>query len=417
MQKKAQKAPAKREQHGTVSVKEMDVAESVDNAMPLETFSSAIDEGSTSFTDDQDQTDVSDVDNITLLQQKITLLELKLADCEEKLLEVKNENEILLSRQFSLDKIKDDNSAILFYTGFPSYKALMSFYKYIEPKLEKMQYWKGERLIKDSQPYQEDENRKKPGPSRKLSFLDEFLLVLMRLKAALFVQDLADRFGISISLVSRICITWINLLYFELKDIFPFPTQELVCKNMPEEFAEFASTRIILDCTELFIQRPSAMLAQSETWSDYKHHNTWKLLVGVTPNGQVSFLSDLWGGRVSDKQITRESGVLALLDSGDNVMVDRGFDIRDILPAGVTLNMPPFLAGRDQLTAAETEETMTIASVRIHVERAIGRIKTYHILDGCLPNTLSSYATQIATVCGLFTNFLPPLLPPAKPKP
>ena len=323
----------------------------------------------------------------------------------------------MLSQQFSLDKIKDDNSAILFYTGFPSYKALMSFYKYIEPKLEKMQYWKGERFIKGSQPYEEDENRKKPGPSRKLSFFDEFLLVLMRLKACLFVQDLADRFGISISLVSRICITWINLLYFELKDIFPFPTQELVRKNMPEEFAEFASTRIILDCTKLFIQRPSAMLAQSETWSDYKHHNTWKLLVGVTPNGQVSFLSDLWGGRVSDKQITRESGVLALLDSGDNVMVDRGFDIRDILPDGVTLNMPPFLAGRNQLTAAETEETMTIASVRIHVERAIGRIKTYHNLDGCLPNTLSPYATQIATVCGLLRNFLPPLLPPAKPKP
>lgn len=417
MQKKARKSPAKREQRRTVSVEEMNVAESVDMPMPRETFSAAIDEGSTSFTDDQDQTDVSDVDNITQLQQKITLLELKLADCEEKLVEVKNENEILLSRQFSLDKIKDDNSAILFYTGFPSYKALMSFYKYIEPKLEKMQYWKGERFIKGSQPYQEDENHKKPGPSRKLSFLDEFLLVLMRLKAGLFVQDLADRFGISISLVSRICITWINLLYFELKDIFPFPTQELVRKNMPEEFAEFASTRIILDCTELFIQRPSAMLAQSETWSDYKHHNTWKLLVGVTPNGQVSFLSDLWGGRVSDKQITRESGVLALLDSGDNVMVDRGFDIRDILPDGVTLNMPPFLAGRNQLTAAETEETMTIASVRIHVERAIGRIKTYHILDGCLPNTLSPYATQIATVCGLLTNFLPPLLPPAKPKP
>lgn len=380
--------------------------------MPLDTVSAAIDEGATSFTDDQDQTDVSDVDKITQLQQKMTLLEVKLADCEEKLVEVKNENEILLSRQFSLDKIKDDNSAILFYTGFPSYKALMSFYEYIEPKLEKMQYWKGEHLIKGSHPYQEDEKRKKPGPSRKLSFLDEFLLVLMRLKAGLFVQDLADRFGISISLVSRICITWINLLYFELKDIFPFPTQELVRKNMPEEFAKFASTRIILDCTELFIQRPSAMLAQSETWSDYKHHNTWKLLVGVTPNGQVSFLSDLWGGRVSDKQITRESGVLALLDSGDNVMVDRGFDIRDILPDGVTLNMPPFLAGRDQLYAAETEETMTIASVRIHVERAIGRIKTYHILDGCLPNTLSPYATQIVTVCGLLTNFLPPLLPP-----
>ncbi|PFX19774.1 putative RNA-directed DNA polymerase from transposon BS [Stylophora pistillata] len=191
-------------------------------------------------------------------------------------------------------------------------------------------------------------------------------------------------------------------------------TQELVRKNMPQEFAQYATTRMILDCTELFIQRPSAMLAQSETWSDYKHHNTWKLLVGVTPNGQVSFLSDLWGGRVSDRQITKESGILDLLEAGDNVMVDRGFDISNIVPDGVSINMPPFLAGREQMSAAETEETMSIASVRIYVERAIGRIKTYHTLDGTLPNTLSPYATQIATVCGLLTNFLPPLLPPAK---
>ena len=244
-------------------------------------------------------------DIVLELQRKIALLETQLADCQEKLSEAEKEKEVLLGRQFSLDKIKDDNAAVLFYTGFPNYEALISFYNYIEPKLSKMQYWKGENLVKESQPYQVDENKCKPGPSRKLTYLEEFLLVLMRLKAGLFVQDLADRFGISTSLVSRICITWINLLYFELKDLFPFPTQELVRKNMPKEFAQYPTTRIILDCTELFIQWPSAMLAQSETWSDYKHHNTWKLLVGVTRNGQVTFLSDLWGGRVSDKQITR----------------------------------------------------------------------------------------------------------------
>lgn len=78
----------------------------------------------------------------------------------------------------------------------------------------------------------------------------------MRLKAGLFVQDLADRFGISKSLVSRICITWINLNYVELKEPFPFPAQELVHKNMLQEFAQYATTRIILDCTELFIFSP-----------------------------------------------------------------------------------------------------------------------------------------------------------------
>ena len=196
----------------------------------------------------------------------------------------------------------------------------------------------------------------------------------------------------------------------ELPGLFPFPLQELVRKNMPQEFSEYPTTRIILDCSDVFIQRPSAMLAQSETWSDYKHHNTWKVLVGVTPNGQVSFISDLWGGQVSDKQITRGSGVLNLLEPGDNVIVDRGFDIPDIVSNGVVVNMPPFLAGRDQMTGVETQETMSIASLRIHVKRAIGRIKTYHILDGTLPNTLSSYASQIVKVCASLTNFLPPLL-------
>lgn len=354
-----------------------------------------------------------DIDPIAELHKKIAELELKLEAQEKIIDELKKENEDLVRRQFSLEKIKDDDSAIMFYTGFPCYNALISFYDYIQPKLSKMQYWRSHTATKDSQSYQDENDRKKPGPKRKLSHLDEFFLVLIRLKAGLFVQDIADRFGISISQVSRICITWINMLYFELKSLFPFPSQELVRKNMPKEFFAYSTTRIILDCTELFIQKPSAMLAQSETWSEYKHHNTWKLLVGVTPNGQISFLSNLWGGRVSDKTITRESGVLDMLERGDNVMVDRGFDIHDLVPPGVTVNMPPFLAGREQLTAAETEETMAIASVRIHVERAIGRIKTYHILDGSLPNTLSPYATQIVTVCGLLTNFLPPLLPPA----
>ena len=148
----------------------MDVEDSFEESsnlsLPLETVSAASDQASPSFTVDQDHADASDNGVIRQLQQRITLLELKLADCEESLREVKSENEILLSRQFSLEKIKDDNSATLFYTGFPSYEALISFFKYIKPKLEKMQYWKGERLVKGSQPYQEDENRKKPGPSR-----------------------------------------------------------------------------------------------------------------------------------------------------------------------------------------------------------------------------------------------------------
>ena len=63
-------------------------------------------------------------------------------------------------------------------------------------------------------------------------------------------------------------------------------------------------------------------------------------------------------------------------------MADRGFNIEDLLPVGITLNLPPYKGQRDQLTAEEAEEISKIACVRIHVERAVGRVKNYHILKG-----------------------------------
>ena len=155
------------------------------------------------------------------------------------------------------------------------------------------------------------------------------------------------------------------------------------------------------------------MKAQSQTWSDYKHHNTWKALIGISPTGAITFVSKLWSGRASDKEITKTCGFLNLLEPGDNVMADRGFDIADILPAGVTLNIPPFKGSRAQLTPKESEETARIAAVRIHVERAIGRVKGYHILDGTMPLSLCPLANQIFAVCCLLTNFLPFLVMPS----
>ena len=97
-------------------------------------------------------------------------------------------------------------------------------------------------------------------------------------------------------------------------------------------------------------------------------------------------------------------------------MADRGFDIADILPAGVALNIPPCKGLRGQLTAEESEETARIAAVRIHVERAIGRVKCYHILNGVIPLSLSPLINQIFTVCCYLTNVLPPLCSPPEDK-
>ena len=60
-------------------------------------------------------------------------------------------------------------------------------------------------------------------------------------------------------------------------------------------------------------------------------------------------------------------------------MADKGFDIQNDLPAGASFNIPPFLRNKDHLSLSEEQETRHIASLRIHVERAIERIKTFRI--------------------------------------
>lgn len=350
------------------------------------------------------------VDYQKSIEERLEVQSERIENLKAKVGLLQKEIDLFKEREFSLEQLKDDNSAIQFYTGFPSCDALLCFFEYIQPKIAKLQYW-SRRNLPDSHGYQQ-EGKTKPGPTRKIPPITEFFMVLIRLKVGLFVKDIANRFGISMGHFSKIFCTWINFLYFELKLIFPFPTQQQVRRNIPEQFALFPTTRIIIDCTEVFVEVPSSLLAQSQTWSNYKHHNTFKVLVGITPNGQVTFVSKLWGGRVSDKHITQHSGLCNLLEPGDNVMADRGFDIRDILPQGCHLNIPPFKGTREQLTADEVQQTVHIASVRIHVERAIGRIKNYHILDGTLPLSLAHITDQIFSVCSYLTNFLPPLVQP-----
>ena len=107
------------------------------------------------------------------------------------------------------------------------------------------------------------------------------------------------------------------------------------------------------------------------------HYNTAKGFLGISPAGAVSFVSELYTGRTSDKNATRNSQLYGLLEKGDSVMADRGFDIESDLPEGVGLNIPPFMRGNEHLSLGEEIETRQIASVRIHVERAISRIKTF----------------------------------------
>ena len=138
------------------------------------------------------------------------------------------------------------------------------------------------------------------------------------------------------------------------------------------------------------------------------------MLVGISPSGTITFVSGLWGDGVLDRLITVECCIIDLLASGDNVMADKGFDIQDLLAAKkVKHNIPPFLGKRQRFPPPpEVEETRRIAELRIHVKRAICRIKNFHILNGVFPITLTHIANEIFTTCALLTNFMIPVCAP-----
>ena len=70
---------------------------------------------------------------------------------------------------------------------------------------------------------------------------------------------------------------------------------------------------MIIDATELKIQVPSALEKHSENYSSYKSHTTFKSLIGVDPSGGIMFISQLYEGSISDKQIVKRSGFLETL--------------------------------------------------------------------------------------------------------
>lgn len=244
----------------------------------------------------------------------------------------------------------------------------------------------------------------KKGQGRKLTLKEELVLTLLRLRRGFHNRTVGNLFHISESSVSRIFISWINLMYHDLQFLIRWPTKEQVRSKLPKCFKYFQKTRCIIDCTEFFVQKPSLPSSQKITWSAYKHNNTFKCLVGITPRGSFSFISDLFTGSISDKKIVNESGFLNKVEFGDDIMADRGFLIRgELALKGATLNIPPFSMGK-QLGAKSTTKTRRIARARIHVERAIGRLKQFSILQRLIPLSMKSTYNQIVTVCGMLCN-------------
>ncbi len=191
--------------------------------------------------------------------------------------------------------------------------------------------------------------------------------------------------------------------------------------NMPSEYKKlFPSTMAILDCTELKIQKPSSLVNQSMTYSNYKSSNTVKGLIAIDPRGSLMFASMLYSGSIFDKDIYLKSGLHDFLkeavNSGwlqpkDCIMVDKGFRIHDDLESiGLHLDIPPFASSSGQMSCENVNKTQKIAKWRVHVERHMAAVKRFKIISQKVSMKLLPHIDHIWFVCNCLTTVQPPII-------
>ncbi|KAL9951657.1 hypothetical protein ACROYT_G044369 [Oculina patagonica] len=345
--------------------------------------------------------------------------------------EVKRENEhqsedltkviVDLKRQlalskFGVERFKHSDDDIFFYTGFPNYNTLMAFWEYVKPCAESLITWNFARGKSEENmtafPYLHDVERERER-GRSIEPIDQLWMFLTRIRLGLFERDLAHRYGVALATVSDILITWVNYLYIMLGSLPVWVPKNKIKQHLPEAFkGRYEDIRGIFDCTEIKCDMPKDYQTHSEFYSDYKSHDTYKGFICISPNCWVTFVSHLYPGRISDREIVEKSDFCSLVEPGDKYLADKGFDVHDLMALkGASLYIPPKRQSvQDQFTKDECFETMSIANVRIHVERSIKRVKAWHIFDQVIPLTMHGCINQLWTVASLIVNFQNPIL-------
>ncbi|GFX83775.1 THAP domain-containing protein 3 [Trichonephila clavipes] len=242
--------------------------------------------------------------------------------------------------------------------------------------------------------------------------IDRYFLFLVKLRTGISNEFLAILFGISDSTISRDFNFVTDVLYEKLKLQDVFPSKDQVIRYMPPPFRMYCkNVRIIVDCTEIEVQKPSSPMEQQMTFSRYKNANTFKGMIGITPNGAISFISELFTGSISDKEVFIRSKLMDRLEPNDVVMADKGFLIANELEKiGCKLYRPIFLEDKIQFDISEMVSNCQLSNKRVTVERAISKIKIFKYFQGVLPYHSFHNANKVFFIACMLCNFHKPLM-------
>ncbi|XP_036144352.1 uncharacterized protein LOC118646144 [Monomorium pharaonis] len=245
--------------------------------------------------------------------------------------------------------------------------------------------------------------------------LDDIYLTLEKIKLNHSFIILSDKYGKSPSNANTIFRKTIPILAHYLKKFIFWPSQKSIKASLPLPFrARYNNVQSIIDCFEIEIQKPSNPLYQALTWSEYKKCNTIKYLISATLDGTINFISESFGGKTTDATIVEKSQYLNVLPPNCKIMADRGFKHIECLlqKKGCTLIRPSSVSSNTNLTKSEVIETRRIASLRIYIERVIGRLRDFEFLTphAGIPYQTLDIIDEIVLIVAALINLQTPII-------
>lgn len=255
----------------------------------------------------------------------------------EEIARLQQRNAALEKNMFFLERFCTDPSLINFYTGFKDYSTLKVVFSTLTETEGSAEKWK-----QCQQEGNASFNKHSVSEYETMPQIDQFFLFLCKVRQGFHDKDLAVRFNISETRVTRIVITWAHYLYLVLGEIPLWRSRETDCQDVPECFkSSYPRARVTLHCAEIKVQTSNTDNTSSQI---YYSHASYKGLLGIAPHGAVIFISPLYSGCASTRDITKSSGILDLLEPGDRVITDKDFAIQDLVESvGAFVVVPPII--------------------------------------------------------------------------
>ena len=213
------------------------------------------------------------------------ILEAALEQAKREIIDQKEKN-YYIQKHYTVSTLSED--VLKMETGLPTREVFHIVVNYADRVKQSINYFAGWRV-------------------QSISFEEQIFVTLMTVRQNYTNLHLAQLFSYycSVSTIANIVTTFIHVLHSILfTDLMTsVPSWDKNKLSAPSSFSQFGSYRVVIDCTDIEIATPGLMSQQNATYSNYRGVHSFKVVVGVAPNGVITYVSKLYPGSISDKAI------------------------------------------------------------------------------------------------------------------